>query len=883
MASLGIGLGLGFCSTLALVAGGMPWLPLADGEQPAIYADRAAGNLFFEGQQFTDEHEFDLETGFTFSRASVGYALNKYGYLEQQPTNVRRLEYNNDAVGGTARLNKVTCWNANPFDLTGVSGAGDAARVASIVDDTAALASAGLSAQCPSGRVFDLYNPGATTAYFYFSATSPQAIQHTASVYARVVTAAGNSELSITGVTATTFSGTAYSRVTNTGVITAGGVIIFTVPAGARQRVILPQLEEGAVATDPIETRGAATWAYSATTEATPKGDLIEGARTNLCLRSEEFDNASWQKSDATVVADAAIAPNGLRTADQLFDDADNAGHAIYGGVTPANGSQYVFSVFAKKINSRYISLRGSTGPAAARPWITFDFDTGDINANAGIASSGAEELGDGWWRIWASWISSIGTADNLVIAHSDIATAPATDSVLGNAYVGTGSNSVYIWGAQCELGTFPSSYIPTTSGSATRAADVAAYGPTEAVVGPELITDKTFATWTKTTGVYAHDSSLQMTSSGVDIGGYFPATTEVGKAYKFQFRVDKIAAGGLTVLAIDSGGTVAAQSATVSASGWAAVHFIAIGTTTRLWAYGNSSIRGCAIRNPSCREVENLVTNGDFPTNLDNWSDISAGTGASSFSSGAMRLQGSGVSDVGGRYQGITLEVGKAYRIRWSSTVASGQGRIGIGTTSALGEYNTLAGTNTGTGGSAVIVATQTTHYVKAFTPSGGGDFTIDNIIVSEVVPFRGYVQGGPFGGFFKVAKVSGFANTTQGYLEFNYNSNTQRLMYYREASGGNAAVYSANPGGIVIVDSSLGSIVNSAQNVKFAFRAKAGDHAFKCSVGTRKASAAILTTADRMGYGVSGSGEPADGVMGELAIWAHDVSDAEIDRLAA
>jgi hypothetical protein len=35
------------------------------------------------------------------------------------------------------------------------------------------------------------------------------------------------------------------------------------------------------------------------------------------------------------------------------------------------------------------------------------------------------------------------------------------------------GANSTYIWGAQCEAGSYPTSYIPTTSASVTRNADV--------------------------------------------------------------------------------------------------------------------------------------------------------------------------------------------------------------------------------------------------------------------------------------------------------------------------------------------------------------------------------------------------------------------------
>ncbi|WP_156920677.1 phage head spike fiber domain-containing protein [Fundidesulfovibrio putealis] len=51
------------------------------------------------------------------------------------------------------------------------------------------------------------------------------------------------------------------------------------------------------------------------------KGLLIEEQRTNLLYPSEDFSNAAWTKTRATITANAAVAPDGTMTADKLVED----------------------------------------------------------------------------------------------------------------------------------------------------------------------------------------------------------------------------------------------------------------------------------------------------------------------------------------------------------------------------------------------------------------------------------------------------------------------------------------------------------------------------------------------------------------------------------
>lgn len=117
-------------------------------------------------------------------------------------------------VGGVRRLmiegqvsNKVTARKHNPVDLTNVTAGGDVAATLSIVNDTAALAAAGLSAICTNGAVYRLDNSaGASAAYAVLDGPVGNTNPHVREVYARgsgdiQLQYSGGSGLSVIGVT----------------------------------------------------------------------------------------------------------------------------------------------------------------------------------------------------------------------------------------------------------------------------------------------------------------------------------------------------------------------------------------------------------------------------------------------------------------------------------------------------------------------------------------------------------------------------------------------------------------------------------------------------------------------------------------------------------
>jgi hypothetical protein len=203
----------------------------------------------------------------------------------------------------------------------------------------------------------------------------------------------------------------------------------------------------------------------------TDRGVLVEGARTNLLLRSQEFNAASWPKVALSVTANAATAPDGTATADELVSSG-SASSYIRQNVTVAATTAHAISVYMK---------------AAVNSWVLFEIWNAGVTkwsgryvnlatGALGSATSGGGGLGatfstqaldNGWFRVNVNLTSDNTTLIPVIyIANGDL------DIAVSNLA------SILIWGAQLELGSFPSSYVFTEGSTAMRAADEVLVNP---------------------------------------------------------------------------------------------------------------------------------------------------------------------------------------------------------------------------------------------------------------------------------------------------------------------------------------------------------------------------------------------------------------------
>ncbi len=188
---------------------------------------------------------------------------------------------------------------------------------------------------------------------------------------------------------------------------------------------------------------------------------LLEKQSTNSQTYSEQIDNAAWGLSNLSVTANNTTSPDGTQNADKIVENTANSRHEFYGVSLAFNGNNAI-SFYAKNAGRRYLCALEPTGAGGA----TFDLQNGVVSAVTAV-SANIESVGDGWYRC-SVIISKTATTQIYYCLRT-------TGSVGIETYTGDGTSGVYFWGAQTELNSsYPTSYIPTTSASATRVADTA-------------------------------------------------------------------------------------------------------------------------------------------------------------------------------------------------------------------------------------------------------------------------------------------------------------------------------------------------------------------------------------------------------------------------
>jgi len=249
-------------------------------------------------------------------------------------------------------------------------------------------------------------------------------------------------------------------------------------------------------------------WTYTGGTPAgtgsyAPKADgslQFFPSVTNLLLQSQTLDNAGWVKTDTTITANAVAAPDGTTTADLVTEGSAGTALLFSPTATISPSVQNVESIYLKRGNTDWIRLRffSNDGANGVNAW--FNLATGAAGTTTTTGSPTnvalvASDVGGGWFRVSISATLATSTTANLSVASA--VSNGATGRVSGATY--------YAWGAQLELGSTASTYIPTTTAAVT--------------VAPPRITDAGYLAEEARTNVVPRSAMTGATSSTLPPG----------------------------------------------------------------------------------------------------------------------------------------------------------------------------------------------------------------------------------------------------------------------------------------------------------------------------------------------------------------------------
>lgn len=186
---------------------------------------------------------------------------------------------------------------------------------------------------------------------------------------------------------------------------------------------------------------------------------LLEPQRTNKATYSEDFSNAYWTKSNASVVSGFA-SPDGNNNAYKLVEGAINSEHYVRSGfINTTDGGSIIPSIFVKSAERSQVVFKED---AYTGQFMTVDLIAETISTNGENAN--LTKIANGWFRIDFKSLGKPSTRWKV---------SPAVNST--STYQGDGTSGIYIFGFQLEDNvSYATSYIPTNGATNTRLQDIA-------------------------------------------------------------------------------------------------------------------------------------------------------------------------------------------------------------------------------------------------------------------------------------------------------------------------------------------------------------------------------------------------------------------------
>ena len=209
---------------------------------------------------------------------------------------------------------------------------------------------------------------------------------------------------------------------------------------------------------------------------------LVEPAAQNLAFHSSNW-TSNWVNTAITVVTGttATTDPFGTNLANAISPTSGNTAHIAQSNnptsITYTSGTIYTQSVFFKQgtgVAGRYAQLTFPSTVFSQLGYANFDLQLGTLAVVSGTSAdtnraASIENYGNGWYRCRLT-----ATCTNSATAVGfGFVLATASGAIRAASFSGTVTDVIYGVGAQLETGSVATSYIPTTTGSVTRNADI--------------------------------------------------------------------------------------------------------------------------------------------------------------------------------------------------------------------------------------------------------------------------------------------------------------------------------------------------------------------------------------------------------------------------